>query len=189
MTQKLADLKQAFVPVPRIDDHFGVSGATAKLEVLRTWPTPSVSESASTNGFSASSASTESTSASSAPPPPSFTRLTLIDVNRAEANQPIDFIARGVWRSTLASVEKYDVLIISGCRVERVEVEGGGSGTGAAHGAAASSSTSDPMEVDYRMVVDDSTEAASIIVYNWRDRILARPGKLHTARSIRGGHQ
>ena len=122
-----------------------------------------------TNGSSSTAASTSV---------PASARYTLIDVNRAEANQPIDFVCRGAaWTARLGGVEKYDVLIISGCRVERVlDAEQQQPGGGAALDV-------DPMECEYRMVVDDSSELASIIVYNWRDRILARPGKLHTQHS------
>ena len=111
-------------------------------------------------------------------------RYTLIDVNRAEANQPIDFLCRSAaWSSRLGGVEKYDVLIISGCRVERTEQEQAGAGGGAAAGALPALDA-DPLSCEYRLVVDDATDSASILVYNWRDRILARPGKLHTQHSI-----
>jgi hypothetical protein len=129
----------------------------------------------SVNGAASPSSSDPSSSSSSSVP---FSRYTLIDVNRAEANQPIDLICRGVWHNKLSAIEKYDVLIISGCRVERIEVEQ----------AVSSSSVNmkEPMECEYRMVVDDNTDSASIIVYNWRDRILARTGKLHTHMNIKG---
>ena len=95
-------------------------------------------------------------------------RYTLIDVNRAEANTPIELLCCGCWASL--QLDKYDVLVISGARAERVEAE-----TGAL----------EPADCDYRLVVDDRSDAASIIVYGWRDRILARPGRLHTTLSIR----
>ena len=119
---------------------------------------------------------------------PAVCRYELIDVNRSECNQPIELHCHGGWCSQL-SIEKYDVLLISGARAERIAVDeqqaaGGGSGSGnSSNGATASH---DPLECEWRLVVDDSCEHASIIVYNWRDRILTRPGKLHTAASIRG---
>jgi hypothetical protein len=180
-------LTAAFVPVPRIDEQFGSSGATAKvstapshgltvgvpacrlrlsrcllqlssltaclcllllplcgqLEVLRTWPRESAAVS----------------------------RYTLIDVNRAEANQPIELVCLGCWAAL--QLDKYDVLIISGARTERVEAETGAAGA------------VEPVDCEFRLLVDDRSESASIIVYGWRDRILARPGKLHTTISIK----
>ena len=127
-----------------------------QLEVLRTWPRLSPSGSSSS---------------------PSQCRYELIDVNRSECNQPIELLCCGSWCSSqLLAIEKYDVLLISGARAERI------SSTSAEDGMAAA----DPLECEWRLVVDDSCDQASIIVYNWRDRILTRPGKLHTAASIRG---
>jgi hypothetical protein len=103
-----------------------------------------------------------------------YARYTLIDVNRAEANQPIELLCYGRWCSNL-QIEKYDVLIISGARVEKMDVD-------------SSLVQQEPVECEYRMVVDDRSDSASIIVYNWRDRILARPGKLHTAITIRSNN-
>ena len=115
-----------------------------------------------------------------------MSRYELIDVNRSECNQPIELHCYGGWCAQL-SIEKYDVLLISGARAERIaagdEQQSAGnsnSGSGAVLGSP------DPLECEWRLVVDDSCEQASIIVYNWRDRILTRPGKLHTAASIRG---
>ena len=125
------------------------SAAVRQLEVLRTWPR----------------------SVSSGGP---VSRYELIDVNRSECNQPIELFCYGGWSSQL-SIDKYDVLLISGARAERIAVDDSGSGAG----------STDLLECEWRLVVDDSCEQASIIVYNWRDRILTRPGKLHTAASIR----
>ncbi len=105
-------------------------------------------------------------------------RYELIDVNRSECNQPIELHCYGGWCSQL-SIDKYDVLLISGARAERI----GSSGSGEDSMAIGSV---DLLECEWRLVVDDSCEQASIIVYNWRDRILTRPGKLHTQQSIRG---
>ena len=149
-----------------------------QLEVLRTWPRDSSeAHGVAANGIAPSSSSASSV-ASPSSPPSDCVRLTLIDVNRAEANQPIDLVARGAWQATLCGVEKYDVLIISGCRVERVEVEQAAS--------SAVVNTADPMECDYRILLDDSTDQAALIVYGWRDRILQRPGRPYTAQQIKG---
>ena len=125
-----------------------------QLEVLRAWPRVSS--------------------------PAAMCRYELIDVNRSECNQPIELHCYGAWCAQLLSVEKYDVLLISGARAERISAQDEHSSSNGSAG------TTDLLECEWRLVVDDSCEQASIIVYNWRDRILTRPGKLHTAASIRG---
>ena len=108
-------------------------------------------------------------------------RYELIDVNRSECNQPIELHCYGGWCSQL-SIEKYDVLLISGARCERISVDEPQSAQNGSGVAAAV----DLLDCDYRLVVEDSCEHANIIVYNWRDRILTRPGKLHTVANLRG---